>query len=286
MLSENEHAQSSGFASRSGRQTRAGESAANDKAHEGAGAHSGAAQSESGWMNGPDFSAAFSHLHGFPPHFGGGGYGAFGQVPFGTWPFAMSPPGAPYFVPPFGMGPFGMFSSAPPEPYQWHAGGPWPHFPAQGASPPWWLWSWITSWWSWLMSLWPGPRPMIRHADPGFDPMLRSAITAAEFWCHWFETMAEMARQARQACQLFTDAGMARPEQHGAPATAAPWAAARPDGTRPDDSVDLKQLRESLKSMDPRQAAQVLHAVQMVQAMDRMQQRQRSRPNGATAGIW
>src|SRR5215467_3982133 len=43
----------------------------------------------------------------------------------------------------------------------------------------------------------------------------------------------------------------------------------------PDGAVGLKLLRESLNTSDPIQSARVTHAVQMAQAMDRMQRRQK-----------
>ena len=41
----------------------------------------------------------------------------------------------------------------------------------------------------------------------------------------------------------------------------------------------MKKLEECLQSMDPMQAAQVLHAVRMMQAMEAAVQRRKSRAN-------
>jgi hypothetical protein len=196
----------------------------------------------------------------------------------------MSPFGAPPFAPPFGT-PFGMFPFAQPQQHHWDPRWPWPNVRAEGG--PWSPWSWLTSswpsltsWWSWLMSLWPRPMPAIRNNNPAFESMLRSAMTAADFWYHCFETMAQMAYQARRAYQFFMENGGPLHGQYG------PMGPPVPPGATPDASVDMNKLRESLKFMDPMQAAQVLHAVQMMQAMELMQRRQRSRANGATAVEW
>jgi len=288
MLSEHPHSQSSASTSQAGHQARPGESTARGMPRDDAAAPRGADQSQNAQMNGPDFSAAFSHFGGFPPHFGMGGHNAFGQGPFGMWPFGMPPFVMPPFgMPPFATGPLSMDPSAYPSQYHWGARWPSPSFGADGAGAHWWPWSWLTSWWhsltawwSWLMSFWPRPMPMVRNNNPGFESMLRSAVVMADFWYQWFQAMAQMAYQARQACQFFAEAGVVRDGPQS------PTAGTAPPGEAPIGAVDLNKLRESLKSIDPMQAAQVMHAVQMMQAMDVMQRRQRSHPNATMPGIW
>ena len=47
----------------------------------------------------------------------------------------------------------------------------------------------------------------------------------------------------------------------------------------------MKKLEECLQSMDSMQAAQVLHAVQIMQAMEAVLQRRKSRANEDRAGL-
>jgi hypothetical protein len=112
--------------------------------------------------------------------------------------------------------------------------------------------------------------------------MLRLAMAQAEFWHHAFHTLALMAQQARKAYEPFADhaPGFSGPGNSGG--AAAPGGAAE----APDGSVDMHKLRESLKSMDPIQAGQVLHAVQTMQAMDMMRRKRSSPQNGAARQEW
>jgi hypothetical protein len=265
-----------------------------------AGTRNGPRQSRDASADGPDYSAAYGSHDGFFPHFrwpnmhGPGGFATWppGAAPFGmdeaAPPFGMPPFGMPPFgMPPFGMPPFGIHPFAAPAQSAGPQGWAWPAFRSDGLGTPWGPWSWLTSWWnaltawwSWLISFGAGPMPTVRNLGPGPGSVLRGNIAMADFWYRWFEAMAQMAYQARQAYQLFLDNGGAT---HGPYSHAPPPARPTP---RTDGSVDIDKLAELLSPLDPMEADQVLHAVQMLQAMDVLQRRRRSRANGRPVGEW
>ena len=217
--------------------------------------------------------SAMPHGPGFNPQSGFGGWPPFG--PYGMPPFGQSPFPQPPGMPPFAMPPFGPQSGG--QQQQWPPF--WPGQPQQGAQQPPWLWSWMMPLWSWLMSwsMWPGsmppgfmPWPPFPDGTAMFDAM-RFAATRADFWYHWFEALAQIAHQAANAC-LAMDGWHHGHHMHPGP-------------IHPGDaeaSVDTAKLKEALQSIDAKQAAMVMHAVQSMQAMENMRRGQN--PASAESG--
>jgi flagellar motility protein MotE (MotC chaperone) len=48
----------------------------------------------------------------------------------------------------------------------------------------------------------------------------------------------------------------------------------------------MDKLKDCLQSMDPMEAARIMHAVQMMQAMDSMLKRRKSRSDEEEGGAW
>jgi len=112
---------------------------------------------------------------------------------------------------------------------------------------------------------------------------IRFAMVLAEFWHDWFEAMSEVAYQTHRACEFFVQNGGSLKGQYG------PFdfresfdlRSSRNEYGGPSGSIDMDKLKECLQSMDSIQAARVMHAVQMMQAMEAMLKRRRSRTNQA-----
>ncbi|HMF20525.1 MAG TPA: hypothetical protein VKG24_00135 [Pseudolabrys sp.] len=114
---------------------------------------------------------------------------------------------------------------------------------------------------------------------------IRFAMMLAELWHDWFEAMSEVAYQTHRACEFFAQHGDG---QHGRFNFHEPFdfRAARSPYEGPNGSIEMDKLKECLQSMDPMQAARVMHAVQMMQAMEAMLKRRRSRMNQAEGAAW
>jgi|SRR6266567_8651856 hypothetical protein len=120
---------------------------------------------------------------------------------------------------------------------------------------------------------------------------IRFAMMLAELWHDWFEAMSEVAYQTHRACEFFVRHGESPNGQHGRfnfrePFDFRDFRASRSPYEGPNGSIDVDKLKECLQSMDPMQAARVMHAVQMMQAMDAMLKRRRSRMNQAEGTAW
>ena len=114
---------------------------------------------------------------------------------------------------------------------------------------------------------------------------IRFAMMLSELWHDWFEAMSEVAYQTHRACELFVQHGDG---QHGRFnfRELFDFRASRSPYEGPNGSIDVDKLKECLQSMDPMQAARVMHAVQMMQAMEAMLKRRRSRMNQAEETAW
>jgi hypothetical protein len=226
------------------------------------------------------YSHPFTHNYSYPP---------FGPPPFGYppgmahfWQFA--PP--PYFgFPPFGAAPGSAYPGMMPFGFQ-----PFPDPSPQAADPMraaypyammpglWntfrWLWSYITSWWMWIFSGLPRGVPLPQNGNPPVDAILRMATAQADLMYQMLLKAAEVADHTRKACQAFAEqGGMAYAPFGWNAAFATPGSSAT---AHPGAPVDMEKLRQSLQTMDPVQAAQVMHAVQVVQAMDDARRRQQA----------
>jgi hypothetical protein len=122
-----------------------------------------------------------------------------------------------------------------------------------------------------------------RHS--GFDTAesgLRLGMMLAEVWHDWFAAMSEVAYQTHRACEFIAENGGSLHREFGG----LDLRSARSQAEKSDGSLDLEKLRECLQSLDPTDAARVLHAVQTMQAMDTMLKRYRSRANDPEEAAW
>ena len=117
---------------------------------------------------------------------------------------------------------------------------------------------------------------------------IRFAMMFGELWHDWLEAMSEVAYQTHRACEFFVQNGGSLKGQYG------PFdfresfdlRSSRNEYGGPSGSIDMDKLKECLQSMDSIQAARVMHAVQMMQAMEAMLKRRRSRTNQAEGAAW
>jgi hypothetical protein len=114
------------------------------------------------------------------------------------------------------------------------------------------------------------------------ESRLRFGMMLAELWHDWFETMSQVAYQTHKACEFFAESGGSAkgPFEGFDPRI---WRTSA-DGS--DGSIDMEKLKQCLTAMDPMQAARVVHAVQMMQAMETMLKRKRSRAGEADGAPW
>lgn len=117
---------------------------------------------------------------------------------------------------------------------------------------------------------------------------IRFAMMFGELWHDWLEAMSEVAYQTHRACEFFAQNGASSKGQHGHFnfREAFDFRASPSDHGEPNRSIDMDKLRESLQSMDSMQAARVMHAVQMMQTMEAILRRRRSRANQAEGDAW
>src|SRR5262249_30087848 len=114
------------------------------------------------------------------------------------------------------------------------------------------------------------------------EAVFRVGTIVAEIWQDWLQTMSQVAYQTHRACELLAENG----EQSIAQFRPLASASSRGSSERTTGPVDIDRLRQCLQSMDPDQASQVVHAVQMMEAMETMLKGQRSRPNDAEGSAW
>jgi hypothetical protein len=103
-----------------------------------------------------------------------------------------------------------------------------------------------------------------------------------ELWHDWFEVMSQVAYQTHRACEFLAESGGPSNAQY----SPFDFPASRSPSERTNGSIDMDKLKQCLQSMDPMQAARVLHAVQTMQAMEAMLKRRRSRANEAEGAAW
>src|SRR5712675_468245 len=105
------------------------------------------------------------------------------------------------------------------------------------------------------------------------ESLLRFGMRFAELWHEWFDTMSQVAYQTHRACEFLAENGGPANGQYG------PFDSQFSHGPSewPGGSIDMDKLKQCLQSMDPAQAAQVMHAVQTMQAMEAILKGRRSR---------
>jgi hypothetical protein len=292
---------SAGTQQRDAQQTFAGDTRARSADAENHRQQSGFSADANAYYRAADAAAGYHH-----PFAQNYFYAPFGQYPFGPspfghpsgtapfWPFGPPPsfsfppfagmpqgslfPGMMQFAPgmmPFAFPPFLDQSGQSADPMR----SAYPYASAFG----WWnvlrsLWYSVTSWWMWIFSGVPRGVPLPQNASPSFDPMLRMAMAQADVMHQMLLKAAEVLDEIRNACQAFAEHGGAAYAPFSS--TAAFSTAGSPGMARPVGPVDMEKLKQSLQTMDPIQAAQVLHAVHIVQAMDGAHRRQQAAGSG------
>jgi len=122
-----------------------------------------------------------------------------------------------------------------------------------------------------------------RHSSSdGPDSGLRFGMMLAEVWHEWFAAVSEVAYHTHRACEFLAEHGGPLDQQFG------PFdfrhSRDRPEGA--SGSIDMDKLKECLQSLEPMEAARVLHAVQVMQTMEAMLKRRRSRGGEAEEAAW
>jgi hypothetical protein len=107
-----------------------------------------------------------------------------------------------------------------------------------------------------------------------------------ELWHDWLEAMSEVAYQTHRACEFFAQNGAPSKGQYGNFREPFDFRPSHGEDARPNAPIDMDKLRECLQSMDSMQAARVMHAVQMMQAMEAILRRRRSRAKEAEGSAW
>jgi hypothetical protein len=124
-----------------------------------------------------------------------------------------------------------------------------------------------------------------RPHSPDYDSPesgIRFAMMLAELWHDWFEAMSEVAYHTHRACEFLAENGGRSGGRHS-PFDSRHWSG---PSEMPNGSVDMDKLKDCLQSMDPMEAARIMHAVQMMQAMDSMLKRRKSRSDEEEGGAW
>jgi len=114
------------------------------------------------------------------------------------------------------------------------------------------------------------------------DAAFRMGTLFAEIWQDWLQTISQMAYQTHRACELLAENG-GQPIAQLRPFGFAP---SRGHSERTTGPIDIDRLRQCLQSMDPDQASQIVHAVQMMEATEAMLKGQQSRANDAEGAAW
>jgi hypothetical protein len=110
----------------------------------------------------------------------------------------------------------------------------------------------------------------------------RLGTVFVELWHDWFEALSEVAYQTHRAWDFLAENDgplNSRRGFFGSRFSRGPF-----EGM--NGSIDMDKLKECLQSMDPMEAARVMHAVQLVQAMEAMLRRRRSRAKGDDGAPW
>lgn len=111
---------------------------------------------------------------------------------------------------------------------------------------------------------------------------LRFSMMLAELWHDWFEAMSEVAYRTHRACEFFAENGGHSNGRYGPFDFRSPRG--QSDGS--DGPIDMDKLKQCLQSMDPMQATRVMYAVQMMQALEAMAKRRRSRAPEPEEAPW
>jgi hypothetical protein len=117
------------------------------------------------------------------------------------------------------------------------------------------------------------PRETRQNSDTR-ETRHRYSSVLGELWQDWFETLSDVAYQTHKACDVLAKNGPSNSK-------------ADPFGNPPSsDPVDMDKLAKCLQSLDPKQAARVIYAVQAMQAMEGLLERRRARADGPRRSVW
>ena len=112
------------------------------------------------------------------------------------------------------------------------------------------------------------------------ESSVRVGMMLAELWHDWLGTVSQVAYQTHKTCEFFIENGVPSNGQHG------PFDFMRGLSEGSNGSIDMDRLKQCLQSMDPAQATRVMHAVQMMQAMEAILKRRRSRAEESEGAAW
>jgi hypothetical protein len=111
---------------------------------------------------------------------------------------------------------------------------------------------------------------------------LRFSMMLAELWHDWFEAMSEMAYRTHRACEFLAENGGISNGRYE------PFDFRSPRGPSDgsDGPIDMDKLKQCLQSMSPTQATRIMHAVQMMEFLEAMAKRRRSRAHESEEAPW
>jgi hypothetical protein len=111
---------------------------------------------------------------------------------------------------------------------------------------------------------------------------LRFGMMLAEVWHDWFAAMSQVAYQTHRACEFLAENGAVL----NRPFEAFDFRSARGQSESANGAVDFEKLKQCLQSLDPMDAAKVMHAVQTMQLMEAMLKKRQSRGEEAEETAW
>lgn len=114
------------------------------------------------------------------------------------------------------------------------------------------------------------------------ESSLRFAMMLAELWHDWFTAMSRVSYQTHRLCEFFIEHGGSSSEGY----RTFEHDSSRGPSEGPNGSIDLDKLKQCLQSMDPMQAAKVIHAIRMMQAAEAMMRKRRSQADEAEETAW
>jgi hypothetical protein len=117
-----------------------------------------------------------------------------------------------------------------------------------------------------------------KHSDAREAKQRRGSILS-ELWQDWFEALSDVAYHAHEACDLLAKNGPTNGRSG--------FFASGPFSAPPtDEPIDMDKLAQCLQSLEPKQAARVMYAVQTMQAMETLWEARRSRADTPRKAAW
>jgi hypothetical protein len=107
----------------------------------------------------------------------------------------------------------------------------------------------------------------------------RRGSILSELWQDWFEALSDVAYHAHQACDLLAKNGPTNGRSGF-------FASGPFSGLPSGEPIDMDKLAQCLQSLEPKQAARVMYAVQAMQAMETLWETRRSRADAPRKAAW